>query len=148
MAQLNQIPTSLEPIGSLGNKPVTVSPVWYKFFTSLSGVVANLVGGVLGFTLNPAVTAAGATQGTATKLNSEWSVVTVTPLNGGVMLNSYGPGAASTVFNQGVNTLKVYPTVGSQIDALGVNQPYLLIAGKSQVFSQTANGQWLSLQLG
>lgn len=42
-SQLNQVPASLEPIATLGDKnlPVTVSPVWYKFFTSVSSVFSN-----------------------------------------------------------------------------------------------------------
>lgn len=152
MNSQNQVPAQLEPIGSiqLGSKavPATVAPVWYKFFVSLSGVVQNIVGGVLGFTVDDNIAAAGATQGTATLLETEWSVVTTTPANSGVVLHEFGPGVPSTVVNLGVNSLKVYPFDGAQIDALGVNAPYPLAAGKTQVFNQVANLQFQSTQLG
>lgn len=41
-SQLNQLPTSIEPLASLGNGvPVTVTPVWYKFFTSIYALYSN-----------------------------------------------------------------------------------------------------------
>lgn len=45
--QLNQVPTSSEPIGAFGsaNVEVRVSPVWYKFFVTLSGLFSNSSGG-------------------------------------------------------------------------------------------------------
>lgn len=150
--QLNEIPTSLEPIAGLqlGNKrmELTVNNVWYKFFLSLSTVLSNLIGGVLGFTSETGVTATGTTQATARAMTTEWIVITTTPLNSGVGLVGFGAGVPSEVFNHGVNPLKVYPPVGSQIDALGVNAPYVLAASKMQLFSQTDINQFYSTQLG
>ena len=150
--QLNDIPTSLEAIADLqlGDKRmgVAVTAVWYKFFVSLSAVLSNLVGGVLGFTSQSGVTAVGTTQATAFPMSTEWVVITTTPLNGGVKLAGFGAGTPSQVFNRGANPLKVYPPVGGQIDALGVNNPYVLAATKMQNFSQTGVGQFYSTQLG
>lgn len=41
--QLNQVPASLEPIGTFGEKeiPVKVNAVWYKFFVTLSGLFSG-----------------------------------------------------------------------------------------------------------
>lgn len=64
------------------------------------------------------------------------------------MVNGFGPGVASTVFNRGANPLKVYPPVGGEIDSLGVDQPYVLAATKMQVFSQIDDALWSSMQLG
>lgn len=150
--QLNEIPSSLEPIAGLqlGSKrmELTVNSVWYKFFTSLSAVLSNLIGGVLGFTSTPAATATGTTQATALAMTTEWIVVTTTPANTGVKLAGFGAGVPSEVFNRGANPLKVYPPMGSQIDALGVNAPYVLAATKMQLFSQTDVNQFCSAQLG
>lgn len=150
--QLNQIPSSLEPIAELklGEKTfgVSVTAVWYKFFVSMSAVLGNLIGGVLGFTSSNDVTATGTVQADAVALATEWSVVTTTPVNSGVIVAAFGAGVPNTVFNRGVNTLKVYPPVGSQIDALGINAPYPLAANKMQTFYQTDTAEFLSTQLG
>lgn len=147
---LNQLPASLEPIAQFGsaNVPCYVKPVWYKFFLSLSAVLADLVGSVLGFSVSPAVTAAGTTQGTATQVENEWTVVTSTPANSGVVLFNFGAGVPQTVINKGGNPLKIYPFVGGQIDADGTNNPYSLANGKTQVFNQTSTTQFYSTQLG
>lgn len=148
--ELNKVPTSLVPIGTFGDRkiPVTVDNSWYLFFQSLSSLISNLVDGVLGFTVENGATATGNSQATALQMTTEWIEVTVTPAGSGVMLQTFGPGVPSSVFNRGVNTLEVYPSVGAQIDARGVNAPYPLAAGKMQVFSQTENELFLSMQLG
>ncbi len=148
--QLNQLPASLEPIGQFGssNVPVFVKPVWYKFFLSISGVLAGLAGSVLGYSLSPAITAAGTTQATAATLENEWSVVTSTPAGSGVILNNFGAGTAQTVFNKGGNTLKVYPFIGGNFDGGATNAPYSLANNKSQTFGQISTVEFLSTQLG
>lgn len=150
--QLNEVPASLEPMAelSLGDRKfgVYVTAVWYKFFVSLSGVLSNLIGGVLGFTSENGITATGTTQADAFVAQTEWVIVSTTPLNSGVVIDAFGAGVASTVFNQGANPLKVYPPVGYQIDALGLNNPYTLAANKVQVFSQTDDTKFTSMQLG
>lgn len=149
-SELNQVPTSLVPIGTFSSNqvPVTVSNPWYLFFQSLSSLIADLVGGVLGFTVQNGVEATGNSQATALQMTTEWIEVTMTPAGSGVMLQPFGPGVPSSVFNRGANPLKVYPPVGAQIDALGVNQPYVLAATKMQVLSQVEDEQFLSMQLG
>lgn len=148
--ELNKVPTSLEAISTFGSGkvPTYVESVWYKFFQSLSSVLSNLVDGVLGFTSDSGATATGVTQGDALMMTTEWIEVTTTPAGSGVMLQPFGPGVPSSVFNQGLNSLKVYPSGGARIDALAINAPYPLPAGKMQVFSQVTNTQWLSTQLG
>lgn len=258
--QLNQVPTSSEPIGTFGKAdvPVQVSPVWYKFFVTVSGLFSNssgggsgasaildtlgdVVGGMLsrfgtgwrefvatvpnsipvmnpnvpitlktinqllalanaaavsalldqigatqgevlfrgaanwqvlapvpggylqslgpgadpqyaastaGTTVATGLVAAGATQATALVLEVGWNEVDTVPLNTGVMIPPLGVGLASTVFNEGANPLKVYPPVGGQIDALGVNVAYSLAASKMQSLFQLTATQWRSTQLG
>lgn len=246
--QLNQVPTSLEPIGTFGKTevPVQVSPVWYKFFVTLSGLFSNssgggtgasaildtlgdVVGGMLsrfgtgwhefvasvpnsipvmnpgvpvtlkttsqlldlisavrgsvlfrgaagwqvlppvaggylqsqgpgadpqyvgstaGATIATGLTATGTVQGDALVLTHNWNEVTTTPLNSGVVVPNLGAGQGSTMFNEGANPLKVYPPVGGQIDALGVNAPYVLASIKMQSLFQLTATQWRSTQLG
>jgi len=148
--QLNNLPTSLEPVGRWGNKdiPVQVSNVWYKFFLTVANTLDNFVGGVLGFSLDNSVTATGASQATAAVLSTEWVVVKAGAVNTGVLLNAFGAGTMTWVFNKSGSSKLVYPPVGAQIDALGVNAPYPLAGSKMQVFSQTDTGQYDSMQLG
>lgn len=125
-----------------------MTAVWYKFFVSLSAVLSNLIGGVLGFTTETGITATGTVQADAYPLSTEWAVVTTAPANSGVLINGFGAGVATTVFNRGANTLKVYPPSGSQIDALGIDVAYSLAANKMQVISQIDVNHFISMQLG
>ena len=145
-----QIPVDDEPIGDFGRAsvPVRLSKIWYRFFLACDGLLAAFQNGVLGFTVNNAVAAAGATQGTAAKLDTEWAVITSGPVNGGVVLSSFGEGVPGTVINQSGSNKNVYPPTGGQIDALGLNAPYPLANTKTQVFNQVSATQWYSTQLG
>lgn len=113
---------------------------WFALFNRSAATIPYLVGA--------AVIAAGTTQGTATALTDEWNEITTTPVNSGVLLFDFGEGLETTVWNVGANALKVYPPIGAQIDALGVNAAYSLAVNKAQVFYQLSATQWRSLQLG
>src|SRR5580698_8882175 len=73
--------------------------------------------------------ATGTNQATALLLSSQWNEVNTVPAGTGVLLASYLPGQAQTVFNQGTNPLLVYPPVGMQINALGQNAAFTINAG-------------------
>lgn len=140
--QALSMPTAAQPLDEAGN--ATVAQVWWRFFYGLytrsAATIPYLVGSGL--------TAAGTTQTDATPLLSEWNEITSTPASSGVLLNDFGIGLESTVFNAGGATLKVYPPVGCVIDSLGTNNPYSLANNKSQVFYQLTATQFRSLQLG
>lgn len=245
--QLNQVPASLEPIGTLGSKnlPIYVAPVWYKFFVTISNIfsgqssgqgasaildtIGSAVGGMLsrfgsgwqefvatvpntipvmnpntpvalrtisqlldllgaargnvlfrgaagwqvlapvaggyfqshgpgadptyaastsGNSVATGLVATGATQGTALALTRNWNEVTTTPAGTGVALGALGAGQPGKVWNVGASALLVYPPVGGQIDALAVNLPYSIPAGKCQEFDQLTATAWRSTQLG
>lgn len=150
MADQMNLPTSLEPIAVSQDGKVqwVVSNVWYKYFLSLSALLGNLVGGVLGFTSENNVTATGASQADAFPATTEWIVVTNTPPGSGVMISAFGAGVANSVFNRGGNPLNVYPPPGGEIDRLGIDTPYVLANNKMQVISQIDNDSFLSMQLG
>ena len=150
LSRQNQLPTSSQPIATFGNSdvPTIVTTEWYKFFANLSALLKNLVDGVLGFTVQSGATAAGASQATALLMTTEWIEVTVTPPGAGVLMVGFGAGVPETVFNEGANSLSVYPPVGSRIDALAINAPYVLASGKMQTFYQTRTNQFRSTQLG
>ena len=97
------------------------------------------------------LTATGSTQADALVLNLDWNEVLTTPSGSGVVVHdtTLQPGQSLTVYNgDGVNSLKVYPPSGWQIDALGINNPYTLAHGKTQIFGCWENLQLRSLQLG
>ena len=85
-------------------------------------------------TVATGLTATGANQATALQLGSQWNEVDVVAPGTGVLLSAYSEGQSQTVFNQGANTLQIYPSPQSQIDSLGQNEPYMLAAGARITF--------------
>lgn len=72
------------------------------------------------------LTATGATQSNAYLLTSAVNGFTTVASGTGAILYSGASGDSQTVFNGGVNHLKVYPPVGSRINGLPINQAILL----------------------
>lgn len=126
-----------------GSRQSRVEFIWWRFFQNLIQKVSFAVHSV-----TTQIIAAGTTQATATQLGSLWNQVNVAPANSGVIMEPFGIGTATVVFNDGANTLKVYPPVGYLIDGGAVNDPYLLAAGKSQTFYQLASTSYKSTILG
>jgi hypothetical protein len=95
------------------------------------------------------LTATGSTQVTALLLTGDWNDFgTVAPGAGCQIPKQFIQGSDVTIHNGGTNTLSIYPPPGWQIDALGVNAPYLLPAGKTQVLRGWDNLLIRSTQLG
>ncbi len=76
--------------------------------------------------VSPSLTAAGTTQATALLLINGISYLGTVAANSGVILFPGNPGTSQRVYNAGANSVKVYPTSGAQINALGTNNPMLL----------------------
>lgn len=92
-------------------------------------------------TVDNGLTATGKNQATALQLSSQWNEVDTVAAGTGVLLASYVPGQAQTVFNASANPLNVYPPPGSQINALGANAPFVLAAGTRATFDFTSGTQ-------
>jgi hypothetical protein len=136
------MPTADMPLSfSPDQKP---SQIWWRFWFALLNRTLQTVQA----TVNDSVIGAGTTQATATALESEWNVMKSTPANSGVVLDGFNVGVATTVFNLGGATVKIYPPSGMEIDALGANNPYSLANLKQQTFSQITDTLFLSTQLG
>jgi hypothetical protein len=88
-----------------------------------------------------ALVATGVNQATALQLTSQWNEVDTVPAGSGVMLSTYQPGQAQTVFNGSANPLLVYPPPGFQINALGVNVAFSLAAGTRATFDFVSTTQ-------
>ncbi len=95
------------------------------------------------------ITAAGTTQATATELSDDINEIGTVPLNSGVALFSgLQPGQFQMVYNNGINSVLVYPFLGAAIDIAAVNAPYTLVTGKMQIFWCMTLTQVRSTQLG
>lgn len=89
--------------------------------------------------------ATGSTIVDSLQLGSDWNLIGTTPLNSGVQLLPLKPGNDIQVFNAGANPLNIYPPGGSQIDALAINSPLVLLSGKLRIFECWTLSQFFSL---
>lgn len=92
-------------------------------------------------TTSTGLVATGTNQSTALQLSTQWNEVDTVPAGTGVLLASFQPGQAQTVFNGGTNPLLVYPPPGMQINALGQNAAFTISAGSSMKFDFTSSVQ-------
>lgn len=77
------------------------------------------------------ITAAGATQATATVLQADVNVVSTAAAATGVILQALNQGDWIVVRNNGANAVLIYPPVGGTINALASNAGYSVAAGAS-----------------
>jgi hypothetical protein len=92
-----------------------------------------------------ALTAAGATQGTALALTSDINNVTTVAAGTGVILPFWQTGHRIIVRNGGANNLAVYPNSSAQINSLGANVAFSLPAGTAIEFVNFTSTQWNTL---
>jgi len=88
-----------------------------------------------GFDIQNNVTATGTTQSGAAAAYADTVIVTTTPASSGVVMSgpAYAPGDDQFFQNAGANALLIYPPVGSQINALGVNAGFSVAAAASVI---------------
>lgn len=91
------------------------------------------------------LTATGAAIGDALGLTTDWNFVATVPVGTGVQIMALKPGNDIEVYNAGANNLNVYPPVAFSIDALAVNQAYVLTPGKLRIFQCWTLSQFISL---
>ena len=94
------------------------------------------------------LTATGTTPSTALQLNNDINEITGGGGFSGAILLALKQGQQQWVFNGSTSNKMIYPASGAQIDALGVNNPYTLAPGKTQLFTAYSTVQLRSLQLG
>jgi hypothetical protein len=95
------------------------------------------------FYLEVLLTAAGATQGTATLLTGDINIISSGTTNQGVILPTSSAQTLSVINLSGVS-INVYPPTGGQIDTIAVNTPYLLPSGFTLYFIAFSTTQWYS----
>lgn len=91
------------------------------------------------------LTAAGATQGTASAITKEVNVVSTVAVGTGVILPTAVAGMAITITNTTANSLLVYPATGGVINTLATNAGFTQPAGATIQFIAPTNVQWYTV---
>lgn len=95
-------------------------------------------------TQSTAVSAAGATQGTATALTSRYNIVTTVAASTGVILQTPTSPFGQEVYvaNRGANALNIYPNTGAAIGSGATNAAVVLPIGQEVTFVAISATQW------
>lgn len=99
------------------------------------------------YTVDPNVTAAGSTQGTAYSITKSFTFVTTSSAgNNGVVLPASVEGNQFIIVaGGGVSaSVSVYPQSGAGINSLGANNPYTLTAGSTVKLMALSTTAWLT----
>lgn len=152
----NDVTAVLDAIGAVqGNVLYRGAANWSALAPGSNGQVLKSAGAAANpawdwpATVGTAITAAGATQATATALTKDWNEVTTVAAGTGVVMPALSAGQEEcVVFNRGANALKVYPNGVAAIDALGASVAYSVPVGKSQTFRAVSAVQIYSDQPG
>jgi hypothetical protein len=130
---------------NIGTAGVSGSTTAINIGSAVSGATSTTtLNGLVVDSISAAVSAAGATQATATALVSNINNVTVVAAAAdGVRLPTAVAGMRILVRNSdAADTLKIYPATGGQINALGSNAAYSLTAGSTIELMATTATQW------
>lgn len=114
-----------------------------SFGTAYDYQDSHLLSAFLDLSCQDGLTAlAGGGQTGATSISSYQVSRITTVASGGdsVMLGMAVMGHWRFIINAGANAMNVYPRVGDQINALGVNNPFSIPAGKSCFFFCAPSG--------
>ena len=113
------------------------------------GLAPQVAGAVTGdVVIN--LTATGSTQATALALSANHNLLTTVAAATGVVLPAIssppGLGVSNgdqiTVYNNGANTVNVYPPLGSTIGLAAVNTAVTIVTGKSSRFTMLTPTIW------
>lgn len=155
VSQINQVPASLEPVGTvpLGDKEikVQVSPVWYKFFVSLSNLTSGGGGGSAASALLDTI---GSTVGgMLARFGSGWQEFVASSPNQIPVMNPATPVTLKTV-SQILDTIGGTPGDVLFRGAAGwevlppVNGAFLQSAGPDLIYGQPDVSTLLDLSAG
>lgn len=103
------------------------------------------VGGNYLRSVQTGISAAGATQGTATALTKDMNIVSTVSSGQGVVLPTAVAGMMITITNTSANSVIVYPASGAQINSLGTNNGLTHTAGATLMFIAPTSTQWYSV---
>ena len=103
------------------------------------------VGGNYLRSVQTSISAAGATQGTATALTKDISIVSTVSAGQGVVLPTAIAGMVLIVNNTSATSLNVYPAVGAVINTLATDAAYTHVAGASLQYYAISSTQWYTV---
>ena len=133
---------------STGNPVVTgttISSTWAN--NTLTDIATALT--TVGTSVATALTATGTLQSDALQLTSVLNVITTTAASTGVRLNSSaaldGQTQRQIVYNDGANSLKVYPASGQAINSLSTNGAMILATNTCCMFFLVSSTQWVAV---
>jgi len=98
-----------------------------------------------GNNINSAVTAAGTTQGAATLLQADLSMVTTATSGQGVILFAGTPGDDQWVYNDTSVDIKVYPPSGASVNQLAANSGFTLAPSVGVHCKCVNSTQWVAI---
>jgi hypothetical protein len=130
---------------NIGTAGVSGSTTAINIGSAVSGATSTTtLNGLVIDSISAAVSAAGSTQGTATALVSNINNVTVVAAAAdGVRLPTAVAGMRILIRNSdAADILKIYPATSGQINALGANAAYSLVAGLTIELMATTATQW------
>ncbi len=105
----------------------------YDGYQFLLDLLSNALSAGITSSVGTGIAAAGVNQATATLLTNDWNEVT-SGTGGGVLLSSLQAGQNQVVFNNSGGSISVYPPPGGTINALLVNQAFVLSSGTRATF--------------
>lgn len=88
------------------------------------------------------ISAAGASQGTATALTKDINVVSTVSTGQGVILPTAVAGMMISITNTSANSLVVYPASGGVINTLAANAGFTHVAGATLIYIAPSTTQW------
>lgn len=140
--------------GSAGTAAGSNTEVQFNDSTSF-GADANLtfnkttgslsVGGNYLRSVQTSISAAGATQGTATALTKDISIISTVSAGQGVVLPTAVAGMVLIVNNTSATSLNVYPATGAAINSLVTNAAYTHVEGASLQYYAISSTQWYTV---
>ena len=136
---------SAAPASSTDILPVTQGSTGPGTGTTVKMTIAQLAAAVttVGTSIDPAINTSGlTTQGTAYLLNKNSSFITTGSAGSGTRLPTWNLSAIYQVSNRTGILQSCWPDVGSQIEAVGTNNPLPLPTGSDVTFIGVSTGLW------
>jgi len=110
------------------------------------GLSSTQIQAINGAFVNSAVAAAGTTQGTATALTADGSVVTSGGADSGVKLYNGDISDSMWVFNNQNVNIKVYPPTSGKINQIATNGAHNLGAQTFAMYTKVTSTTWVAIQ--
>lgn len=107
------------------------------------GTSAGQARAILG-NVNPAVSAAGTTQGTATLVDEDINIVTVATSGQGVILYAGQSADSQEFYNASGTDIKIYPPTGAKINQLATNAGFTVAPASYARCTCASSTQWLA----